>query len=180
MKLTEKIAARLRGEEPTEKLVRKGLVVGRHFRRGRAVTIDSAHCWLIRIGDDVSLGDHTHILAHDATPQISHGLTRIAPVVIGDRVSVGMRTLIMPGVTIGDDAVILPGSIVTRDIPAGTVWGGTPARKEGETARMVEEAGQGLDSTPVFSAAEEAAFSPARKQEVFRQLLESGKGYVRV
>ena len=41
------------------------------------------------------------------------------PVVVGNRVHIGARAMILKGVTIGDDAVIQPGSIVTRDVPAG-------------------------------------------------------------
>lgn len=49
-------------------------------------------------------------------------------VYIGKRVYVGMNTLIVKPVSIGDDAIVGAGSIVTRDIPAGEVWAGNPAR----------------------------------------------------
>jgi acetyltransferase-like isoleucine patch superfamily enzyme len=50
------------------------------------------------------------------------------PVRIGDRVWIGARAIILKGVTIGHDAVIGAGSVVTRDVPAGAVVGGVPAR----------------------------------------------------
>lgn len=49
-------------------------------------------------------------------------------VVIGKRVFIGMNTLIVNAVNIGDGVVIGAGSIVNRDIPAGEIWAGNPAR----------------------------------------------------
>lgn len=51
-----------------------------------------------------------------------------APVVIGSRVFIGTRSIVLKGVTIGDGAVIGAGSVVTRDIPAHTLAAGNPAR----------------------------------------------------
>ena len=47
---------------------------------------------------------------------------------IGDNVFIGMRTIVLPGTTIGDDVVIGAGSVVKGAIPGGTVWAGNPAR----------------------------------------------------
>ena len=52
----------------------------------------------------------------------------VAPVHIGDRVWVGTRAVILKGVRIGDGAVIAAGAVVTKDVPAGTVVGGLPAK----------------------------------------------------
>lgn len=49
-------------------------------------------------------------------------------VVIGDWVYIGSHALIMPGVTIGDGALVAAGSVVTRSVEAGTVVAGNPAR----------------------------------------------------
>ena len=49
--------------------------------------------------------------------------------VIGDGVWIGMRAMILPGVTIGEGAVIAAGSVVTKDVPPYTLVGGNPARK---------------------------------------------------
>jgi acetyltransferase-like isoleucine patch superfamily enzyme len=54
--------------------------------------------------------------------------TRFAPVRLGANVWVGRSATILPGVTIGDHAVIAAGSIVTDDVPARTLMAGVPAR----------------------------------------------------
>ena len=54
-----------------------------------------------------------------------------APVAIGDRVWVGTRAVVLKGVTIGDGAVVAAGAVVTKDVPAGAVVAGLPARVVG-------------------------------------------------
>ena len=51
-----------------------------------------------------------------------------APIVLGKRVWIGSNSTILQGVTIGDNAVIGAGSVVTKDIPAGCIAAGVPAR----------------------------------------------------
>ena len=55
-------------------------------------------------------------------------IEQIKPVKIGSRVWIGCNSLIMKGVTIGDGAVVAAGSVVTKDVPAGAVCGGNPAK----------------------------------------------------
>ena len=51
-----------------------------------------------------------------------------APIHIGKRVWIGSNATVLPGVTIGDGAVVAAGAVVTRDVPANTVVGGVPAK----------------------------------------------------
>jgi maltose O-acetyltransferase len=111
-----------------KKLVKRGLVVGKNFRVQEEVIIDDSHCWHIIIGDDVTLAARVHILAHDASTKRYLNYTRIGKVRIGNRVFIGTSSIILPGVTIGDDVIVGAGSIVTRDIPNGVVSAGNPAR----------------------------------------------------
>ena len=82
----------------------------------------------IVVGDDCLIGDLVAIFDTDHHPMEPSRPTRFAPVRLGANVWVGRSATILPGVTIGDHAVIAAGSIVTGDVPARTLMAGVPAR----------------------------------------------------
>ena len=83
----------------------------------------------ITIGDGCLIGHNTVIatLNHDENPAKRNDL-HPAPVVIGKKVWVGSNATILPGVTIGDNAIVAAGAVVTKDVPPDTVVAGVPAR----------------------------------------------------
>ena len=83
----------------------------------------------VTIGDGCQIG-HNVVFAtlnHGLQPE-ERGITYPAPIVLGKNVWVGSNSTILQGVTIGDNAVIAAGAVVTRDVEAGTIVGGVPAR----------------------------------------------------
>ncbi|MFJ8808789.1 DapH/DapD/GlmU-related protein [Streptomyces sp. NPDC102490] len=83
----------------------------------------------IEIADDVMLGPNVSLITsgHPLDPaQRRTGVTS-APIRIGRNVWIGASAVILQGVTIGDDAVVAAGAVVTRDVPALTVVAGVPA-----------------------------------------------------
>lgn len=120
---------RIRGDHTTEKLIKMGLRVGKNFSRLEGSIIDPAHCWLIEIGDDVTLAPRVHILAHDASTVHYFGCAKIGRVIIGNRVFIGASTVVLPNVTIGDDVIIGANTTVTKNLESGFVYAGNPARK---------------------------------------------------
>lgn len=128
-KLIRKILEYLRGEpQHLDKLIKRGLKIGKNFKRMGGVIIDPSHCYHITIGDNVILAPRVHILAHDSSFGLYTGKTRAANVLIGNDVFVGAGSIILPGVHIGSRVIIGAGSIVTKDIPANSVAAGNPAR----------------------------------------------------
>ena len=119
---------RLRGEYTTEKLISRGMTVGKNFSRQNGVILDPDHCWLLEIGDNVTMAPRVHILCHDASAKHFLGYTKIGRVTIGSNVFIGAESVVLPGVTIGDHVVIGANSTVTHDIPANSVAVGSPAR----------------------------------------------------
>lgn len=128
MSFLKNIVMLLNREVPTQTLVRRGMKVGRNFNRQQGCFLDPTHCFLITIGDDVTMSIRVTVLAHDAGTKKTLGYTRIGQVHIGDHVFIGANATILPGVTVGDNAVIGAGSVVTRDVPPNTVAAGVPAR----------------------------------------------------
>lgn len=129
MNIIRKILEYLRGEpQHLDKLIERGLKIGKKFQRMGGVVIDPTHCYHISIGDNVTLAPRVHILAHDASTSMFLGKARAANVVIGNNVFVGAGSVILPGVYIGNRVIIGAGSIVTKDIPDNSVAAGNPAR----------------------------------------------------
>ncbi|WP_304440363.1 MULTISPECIES: DapH/DapD/GlmU-related protein [Mycobacteriaceae] len=84
----------------------------------------------IDIGDDVMLGPSVSLISsgHPLGPaERRRGITS-APIRVGRNVWIGASALIMQGVTVGADAVVGAGAVVTRDVPARTLVAGVPAR----------------------------------------------------
>jgi maltose O-acetyltransferase len=85
----------------------------------------------LTIGDRVSVGDGVVILTttHELGPRASRAGPLVRkPVNIGNDVEIGARAIVLPGATIGDEARILPDSVVTANVAAGTTVSGSPAR----------------------------------------------------
>lgn len=81
----------------------------------------------VMMGPDVTILTHTHNIDRTDIPMGHQGM-RVAEVTIGSDVWIGMRSIIMPGVKIGNGAVIGAGAVVTKDVPDYAVVGGVPAR----------------------------------------------------
>ena len=85
----------------------------------------------ITIGEDCQIGPNVQLLTptHPVDPQPRRDKLEAAqPITLGDNVWLGGGVIVCPGVTIGDDTVVGAGAVVTRDLPAGVVAVGNPAR----------------------------------------------------
>lgn len=106
---------------------------GKNIHIGKNVFINSGCCFQdqggIVLGDGCLIGHQVVIatLNHDLDPKKRGGMYP-APVVLGKNVWVGAHATILAGVTIGDDSVIAAGAVVTKNVPAGVVACGVPAR----------------------------------------------------
>lgn len=88
--------------------------------------------YAIRTGNDVSIGPEASILTLGHDPQSPGFTDKGGDVIIGDRVWIGYRALILPGVEIGEGAVVAAGAVVTKSVPPYTIVGGNPAQKIGD------------------------------------------------
>lgn len=101
-----------------------GMTVGEDVSFAWEVTPDLFFPELICVGDNSIIGYHTTILAHEYLLKE----WRIGPVVIGKNVTIGANCTILPGVVIGDNAIVGAMSLVNKDVPPGVTVGGIPIR----------------------------------------------------
>lgn len=150
MSFKDDLLAKIRGTKTLEQLERLGFTHGKNLKMMFGVVIDWGHCFLITVGDDVTIAPRCHILAHDASTKTALGYTRIAPVNIGNEVFIGAESVILPGVTIGDRIVVGAGSVVTKDLESNGVYVGSPARRICSYDEYIERNRQAMVEAPVY------------------------------
>lgn len=99
---------------------------------GMASRMFGSEPWMITLGSNVYLTAGVTFITHDGGTLILRkevpDLEWTAPIVVGNDVYIGIRTIILPGVTIGNRCIIGAGSVVTKSIPDNSVAAGVPAR----------------------------------------------------
>ena len=110
---------------PTQIDFPKQITFGKHVFINHSFTAMSIGG--IEFGDNVQIGPHVTIVTdnHDLKDRY---VLNCRKVVIGNNVWIGASASIMPGVHVGDNAVIAGGAVVTKDVPADTIVGGNPAK----------------------------------------------------
>ncbi|MBP8591217.1 acyltransferase [Candidatus Shapirobacteria bacterium] len=100
-------------------------------------TIIGDHCFLdgrapLKIGSHTAIASQVLIYNSEHNLHDSHFVAIEEPVEIGDYVFIGARAIILPGVKVGNGAVVAAGAVVTKDVPEKTIVGGVPAREIGK------------------------------------------------
>ncbi|MDE4084085.1 acyltransferase [Planococcus maritimus] len=101
-----------------------GMKVGKETSFALMVMPDLMFPERIRVGTNTVIGYNTTILAHEYLIEEY----RLGDVLIGDRVMIGANSTILPGIKIGDDAIVSAATLVHRDVPAGAFVGGNPMK----------------------------------------------------
>lgn len=115
-------------------LRKMGLQIGRDCEIYNDVSFGSEP-YLITIGNHVRITRVCKLITHDGGIWVIRTLVNnpdldlFGKIKIGNNVHIGMNSIIMPGVTIGDNCIVGCGAVVTKDMPSGEIWAGIPARK---------------------------------------------------
>jgi len=113
-----------------------GVRIGEGCDLLNAVECYEAEPWLIEIGNRVTVTSGVGFVTHDGSSRLFRGQlpgsspwgNRFAPIIIRDNCFIGVDSTLMPGVTIGPNSIVGVRSLVTKDVPPGTVVAGIPAR----------------------------------------------------
>lgn len=153
--------------------------VGENFGRLNGVILDPSHCWLIEIGDNVTLAPRVHILCHDASTKQFLNYTKIGKVKIGNNVFIGAESVVLPNIKIGNNVIIGANSTITKDIPDNVVATGNPAKIICSIEEYLEKHREGMRMAPVYG--EEYTLRgniDKRKKNQMLEELENKIGYV--
>lgn len=138
----------------------------------------STEPYLIKIGNHCQLTEETKIYTHggalvarDRYPNFDV----FGKVMLGDRVYVGSRAIIMPGVTIGDNVLIAAGSVVTKSIPSNVAVAGNPAKYLCSLDEYIERNIAFNTDTKSLSPKEKKTYLLAQPDEKFIK-----KGYINI
>ena len=119
----------------------QNLTVGDDVFINRGLFIDTKAG--VTLGNAVGIGDFVRIFTH-SHGEADHAERTYAPVTIEPYAKIYTGAMILPGVTIGEGAIVAGGAIVTKDVPAWTVAAGAPA-KEGRERRTEGKKGPALN-----------------------------------
>ncbi|MFL2116463.1 DapH/DapD/GlmU-related protein [Marinilactibacillus psychrotolerans] len=125
---------RYSSEAYTKHLRNHGCLVGEgtYFFSPLDTQIDLSRPFLVEIGKYCKITRGVHILTHDYSRSVIRTkykkiLNSAKPTKIGDNVFIGIRAIILPGVTIGSNVIIGAGSVISKDVPDNVVVAGNPA-----------------------------------------------------
>lgn len=129
MSIINSILTRIQKRNPIEYAKKLGVTIGENCRLTGNPGWGSEP-WLIQIENHVLLSSEIRFITHDAGTFLFRDtekykdVFKFAPIVIHDNCFIGMRSMILPGVEIGPNSIVAAGSVVTRSVPPGEVWGG--------------------------------------------------------
>lgn len=108
----------------------RGVRIERRVHLGPGCTLDYPYPYFISIEEGASLAGNDYILAHSTPMEYHHNCVEsfVAPTIVHRNAWIGVNVTILPGVEIGEGAIVAAGAVVTKNIPPHTLAAGIPAR----------------------------------------------------
>lgn len=120
--------------------------------------------YLVTIGNHVRITAGVKFITHDGGVWVVRemmnmsDIDKFGAITIGNNVHIGMNSIIMPGVSIGDNCIIGCGAVVTKNVPPYEIWGGVPARKIKTVAEYFQQHEHAFEHTKQMNSDEKKAY----------------------
>lgn len=119
--------------------VNAGMSLGKNVTVCPGVKFDPPHSFLTSIGDNCIIAPDVRFLNHDASFFCLGKFAKIGKITIHENTFIGAGSLLLPGISIGPNAIIGAHSVVTKNIPSNSVVAGNPARILKSTSEIIEQ-----------------------------------------
>jgi|GEM_PF-754723 len=174
------LLGRLRGHPSRRWLVRHGLELGKGVYIDDFAAFDHGFPWLISIGDGAVLSAGVRIVAHDGSTKHWTGYIRVGRVDIGRKAYIGAHAIVLPGVSVGENAIVGAGSVVREDVTPGVIVMGNPAVEIGTVEEFAAKHRGRIAERPCYPRAGFSAYdyTTPENMETMRRDLADGCGYV--
>jgi len=140
--------------------------------------IDGRMPYLVEIGDNVVISLYVTILTHDASSAWAGDLIKVGRVTIRERSFIGAGSTILCNVTIGPNAIVGAGSVVSRDIPPDTVYAGSPARFVCTMEEFTKKNRDAATHRPLLEGRHfQHPYIPRQRKDALKESLKDGFGY---
>ena len=173
VKLMRRIINKFIGKTSIEELKKRGLRIGDNYDIQNDCILDPSHCWLITIGNNVTIAPRVTILAHDASTKFELGYTKIGKVTIGNNVFVGANSTILPNTVIGNNVIIGANSLVCSDIPDNSVVVGNPGKVIQTYENYIKKYREIMKNTSIYNekyTLRNRAITKEMKDKMFEEL----------
>lgn len=140
----------------------RGTKIGRGVQIVQGCFLEESRPWLLEIEDNVTIGAGAIIATHDGVYNKACGGAfpyRYGKVLLKRNCVICPGSIIMPGVTVGERAVVAPGAVVKRDVPDGIMVAGSPAR---QLMTLEEGLAKCRENIPEYMAIDQATKYPWR------------------
>lgn len=120
---------------------KRGVKIGKDVHWGTNVVVDYPYPNFVTVEDGASLAGNDYILTHNKPMAYHRNCSEafVAPVVVKKHAWVAINVTILPGVVIGEGAIVAAGSVVSKDIPPFTVAKGNPAKVVSDISELLRD-----------------------------------------
>ena len=119
----------------------RGVKIGKNVHWGTHVIVDYPYPYFVKVEDGASISGNDYFLAH-CKPLDYHSKcadSYVAPIIVHKHAWIAVNVTVLPGVEIGEGAIVSAGSVVSKDIPPFTVAKGDPAKVVADIAEIVKD-----------------------------------------